>query len=83
MLTIFSCAFWPSACLCWRVSVLIFCPYFDWDFFFILNCMNCLCVSDSNPLSVTLFANIFPYSEGCLFSIVYGVLCCTKSFKLN
>ena len=30
MLTIFSCAFWPSICLLWRMSVLIFCPFFDW-----------------------------------------------------
>ena len=83
MLTIFSCAFWPSVCLRWKVSVLIVCPFFDWDIFLILNCVNCLCISESNPLSATLFANIFPYSAGCLFSIVYGVLCCTKSFKLN
>ena len=67
----------------WKVSVLIVCPFFDWDIFLILNCVNCLCISESNPLSATLFANIFPYSAGCLFSIVYGVLCCTKSFKLN
>ena len=29
--------------------------------------MSCLYILEINPLSVALFANIFPYSEGCLF----------------
>ena len=44
------------------MSVLIFCPFFDWVvyLFFILNCMNCLYILESNPLSVTSFANTSP-----------------------
>ena len=29
--------------------------------------MNCLCILEVNPLSVTSFANIFSNSVGCLF----------------
>ena len=29
--------------------------------------MSCLYILESNPLSVTLLANIFLHSEGCLF----------------
>ena len=35
--------------------------------FLILSCMRCLYILEINPLSVVLFANIFSYSEGCLF----------------
>ena len=35
--------------------------------FLILNYMNCLYILEINPLSVTLFANIFSHSVGCLF----------------
>ena len=34
---------------------------------FLLDCMNCLCILDINHLLVTLFANIFSQSAGCLF----------------
>ena len=36
-------------------------------FFFILSCIDCLYILEINPLSVTLFANIFSHSVGCLF----------------
>ena len=35
--------------------------------FLILTCMSCLYILDINPLSLAMFANIFSYSEGCLF----------------
>ena len=34
--------------------------------FLMLNCMSCLYMLDSNPLSIILFANIFSNSVGCL-----------------
>ena len=34
--------------------------------FLILNCMRCLYISETNPLSVASFAIIFSHSEGCL-----------------
>ena len=35
--------------------------------FLILSCMSCLYILEINPLSVASLANIFSYSEGCLF----------------
>ena len=35
--------------------------------FLILSCMSCLYILEINPLSDASFANIFSYSEGCLF----------------
>ena len=35
--------------------------------FFILSSMSCLYILEINPLSIVSFANIFSYSEGCLF----------------
>ena len=34
-----------------------------------LSCRSCLYIFEINPLSVTLFAIIFSYSEGCLFTL--------------
>ena len=51
-------------------SLFIFSAYFfkiGLFVFLILNYMNCLCILEINPLSVTLFANIFSHSVGCLF----------------
>ena len=36
-------------------------------FFLLLSCMNCLCILESNPLSVASFAIVFSHSDGCLF----------------
>ena len=35
------------------------------------------------PLSVASFANIFSHSEGCLFILFSGFLCCAKAFRFN
>ena len=35
--------------------------------FWILSCMSCLCILDTNPLLGILFANNFSHSVGCLF----------------
>ena len=35
--------------------------------FLMLSCMSCLCILDTNPLSVISFANIFSYSVSCPF----------------
>ena len=76
MLSIFSCAFWPSVCLLWRNVYLDLLPIF-WSgclffwygvtgcFFFLI--WSCLCILEINPLSVALFANIFSHPVGCLF----------------
>ena len=38
--------------------------------FLVLSCMSCLYILEINPLSVVSFAVIFPYSEGCLFTLL-------------
>ena len=38
--------------------------------FLVLGCMNCLYILEINYLSVALFAIIFSYSEGCLFTLL-------------
>ena len=52
-----------------EVSILIFCPFFNWVvcFLLLLNCVSCLYILKIKPLSVTSFANIFSHSLGCLF----------------
>ena len=50
-------------------------------FFFILSCMSYLYVLEVKLLLVTLFANIFSESVGCLF--VYHFLCYAKTSKFN
>ena len=78
MLSIFSCASWPSVCLLWRNVYLGLLLIFWLGFFFfflILSCMSCLCILEINPLSIDLFANIFSHSEGCfiLFTVSFAV----------
>ena len=38
--------------------------------FLVLSCMSCLCILESNPLSVVSFPIIFSLSEGCLFTLL-------------
>ena len=35
--------------------------------------MSCLCILETNPLSVTLFANIFSQSIGCYIFVLFMV----------
>ena len=35
--------------------------------FLLLSCMNCLCILEIKPLSVTLLANVFSWFVGCVF----------------
>ena len=43
----------------------------------ILSCISCLYILKIIPLSVTLFANIFSHSEGCLLScLCFPLLTC-------
>ena len=75
ILSIFSCAFWPSVCLLSRNVYLNLPPIFWLGclalllslLFLILSCMSCLHILEINLLSVTSFANIFSHSVGCLF----------------
>ena len=75
MLSIFSCASWPSVCLLWKNVYQIFCPFFDWVvclflFFFNIELYELFIFLNINPLSVISFASIFSYSIGCLFILL-------------
>ena len=55
------CLFRPSAHFLIRLFIYLF------FFVLILNCMSCLYILDTNPLSVASSANIFFQSINCLF----------------
>ena len=50
--------------------------------------MSCLCMLETNSLLVTMFANIFSHSVGCLFALfmvsfsVLKLVCLIKSYLL-
>ena len=68
MLSTFSCTYWPSVCLLWKMSIQILCPFFDWIIcIFAIELMSSLYNLNINPLSDICFANIFSHSVGCLF----------------
>ena len=49
-----------------RSSVHVFFFFLFGFVFLILSCMSCLYILEINPLSVVLFAIIFPHYKGCL-----------------
>ena len=51
--------------------------------FLVLSCMNCLYILEINPLSVVSFAVIFPYSEGCLFTLLIVSFAVQKVLSLT
>lgn len=65
----FQCDFWSLYVVFGEKSIKIFCPFFDWDASLILYCICCLYISEIDPLSVTLLANTFFHSVGCLFTL--------------
>ena len=68
MLSIFSCAYWPSVFLVWRNVCLGLLTIFGYGhLLFLLSCMSCLYILESMPLLVASFANIFSHFKGCLF----------------
>ena len=85
MLSIFSCAHWPSVCLLWRNVYLGLLPIF-WlgclGGFLLLSCMKCLYILEIKPLLVTSFANIFSQSIGCLFILLMASFAVQKLISL-
>ena len=60
MLSIFSCAYWPSVCL------FSFSVHFSIGFLKLLNCISCFYILEIKPLSIISFANIFSQCKDCL-----------------
>lgn len=46
----FSCAYLSSACLHWKVSVEIFCPFINWVLFLLLSFTSSSSILDNRPL---------------------------------
>ena len=67
MLSIFSCVYWLSVCLLWKMSIWVLCPFFKFVSFLMLSCMSSLYILDINPLSNILFGGIVYHSIGHLF----------------
>ena len=86
MLSIFSCARWPSVCLLWRNVCLGLFPTFWFGLFVFLglSCMSCLYILEINPLSVVSFTIYYflPF-WGLSFHLAFSFLCCAKAFKCN
>ena len=57
-------------------------PIFWLGCFLILSCMSCLYILEINSLSVTLFANIFSHSKGCLFVLFTASFAVQKLLSL-
>ena len=78
MLSIFSCACWPSEFPLWKNVYSGLLPIFKLDFLFffflMLSYVSYLFILDINPLSVISFANVFSCSEVCLSSYYRGIL---------
>ena len=53
-----------------------------YSFFFILSCMSCLYILETNPLSVAPFVNIFPQRISCLFILFMVSLAVQKLLSL-
>ena len=78
MLSIFSCVYWPYACLLWRDVHFLIGLFIFW----ILSSMSCSYILEINPLSVASFANIFSHSEGCLFTLFIASFAVQKLLSL-
>ena len=72
MLSIFSCACWPSVCLLWKKCLFRTSAHFLIGLFafLMMSCMSCLYNLDINPLSIILFANLFSHLVGYFFILL-------------
>ena len=64
------------------MSIQVFCSFFEWVVGFdAVKHPELFVILETNPLSVTSFANIFSQSLDCLF--VYCFLCCAEAFEFK
>ena len=78
MLSIFSCAYWPSACPLWKnvYSFLI------WSFAFLFKLYE-LFIYFGYSFLTSHIISILCHSVGCFFHFVDGFLCCAKVLSLG
>ena len=65
MFSIFSCVFWPSLFLLWRLVYLEFMAHILIAFLI----LRCLYILEINPFSAASFANIFSLSVACAYGL--------------
>ena len=84
MLSIFSCACWPSVHLPWRNIYSGLLPIFSIGLlaFFLLSCISCSYILEIKPLSVASFETIFSHSASCLFVFFLVSFAVQKIFSL-
>ena len=83
MLSIVSCACWPSVYLPWRTVFRSFAHFSIGLLAFLLSSyISCLDILEIRPLSVASFETIFSYSVRCLFVLFLVSFAAQKLFSL-
>ena len=84
VLSTFSYACWPSACLLWKKCVFGYFTQFLIELFdfFAIELFKFLYILDINPLSDVWFANIFSHSVNCLFILLIISFAVQRLFSL-
>ena len=82
MLSIFSCAYWPSVFILWSNVYLCLLPMFYLDWILLLfNCMSCFYILEISPCLSHCLQIFFPVLR-LFFNFVYGFLCCAELLRL-
>lgn len=85
MLSILSCAYWPSVCLPWRIIYLGLLLFLDWMVFCCCcSCMSCWSTLEIKPCLCTICKYFLPFHRclSVLFSLWFPLLC-TRYFIYN
>ena len=83
ILSIFSCALWPSGCLLKMKVYLDLWPVFLLSWLFLISSwMNCLHVLEMNKLFLNWIVTIFSHFEDCLFLLFRVSLAVQKILRL-
>lgn len=82
VLSILSCACFPSAHLLWKMSIQVLCPFLN-CFYFMLNFMFIAYFRCINHLLNTLFANVFSHSIRGLYFLLIVFTTMQNLFQLR
>ena len=81
MLSIFSCACWPFACLLW-INVYLDLLSIFWLVYLLLSCISYLYILEIKPCGSHHW-HVFSQFIGCLFILSVVSLCCAKACKFD